>query len=199
MKNENDRCTRFINKLVFAAALAVPAWFAAPAHAQEPAIAAAPALSDVHKSFRETGRFGLIGALTEDMWKGGVVFEHEHFEAQVLAHAGFEADHTRDVHIIMKAGARFALGTLNYLAIGGEFGPHPGSKDHGVSIGGSFQLGPYVSLQRYFAATPVMLCLWVNPVQYDHSIVPNAAGTGGTAKNAVRVVQTGGFGIAYLF
>ena len=74
--------------------------------------------------FRENGRFGVLGALTNDMWKAGIVFEHEHFEANVLFHAGFRSDDTRDLHLIFKAGGRIPLGTLNYLAIGGEYGPH---------------------------------------------------------------------------
>jgi hypothetical protein len=170
---------------------------ACAALAQEPAPTPAPAV-DPKANFHETGRIGLIGALTEDMWKGGLVFEHEHFEVQVLAHAGFLNNKTRDVHTIFKLGGRIPLGTLNYFAAGLEYGPHPGSKDAGVSVGGSFQLGPYLSLQRYFAATPVMLNLWVNPVQYDHTLVAN--GGGGTETiNAWRVFQSGGFGIAYLF
>jgi hypothetical protein len=162
-------------------------------HAQ----AQAPAAADPKANFREKGRVGIIGALTEDMWKGGLVFEHEYFEVQVLAHAGFEGK-TRDVHTLYKLGGRVALGTLNYFAAGFEYGPHPGSKDDGVKIGGSYQMGPYLSLQRYFAATPVMLNLWVNPVQYDHSLFSNGSG-GTTTVNAWRVFQTGGFGIAYLF
>jgi hypothetical protein len=162
----------------------------------EDAPAAKP--KDPKENFRETGRIGVLGAITEDMWKGGLIFEHEHFEAQVLAHAGFESDKTRDVHIIFKLGGRVALGTLNYFAFGGEFGPHPGSLDHGVKVGGSFQTGPYISLERYFAATPVMLTLWVNPVQYDYTLYNDGSGHAEAVK-AIRIFQTGGFGIGYLF
>lgn len=153
---------------------------------------------DPRANFREHGRFGVLGALTEDMWKGGVIFEHEYFEVQVLAHAGFLSHRTRDVHVINKIGARLPLGTLNYFAFGAEYGPHPGSRDNGISVGKSFQVGPYLSLERYFAATPVMMVLWVNPVQYDHAYV---AGADGHAHPdfGVRVCQTGGFGLSYLF
>jgi hypothetical protein len=154
--------------------------------------------ADAKANFREKGRVGVIGALTEDMWKGGFVFEHEHFEAQALAHAGLYGHGSRDVHTIFKLGGRVALGTLNYFAFGAEYGPHPGSLDNHVSVGKSFQVGPYLSLQRYFAATPVMLNLWVNPVQYDHTFVNDGAG-GREKTNAWHVFQTGGFGIAYLF
>jgi hypothetical protein len=160
--------------------------------------ASADVPADAKANFREKGRVGVIGALTEDMWKGGFVFEHEHFEAQVLAHAGFYGNGSRDVHTLFKLGGRVALGTLNYFAFGAEYGPHPGSLDNHVSVGKSFQVGPYVSLQRYFAATPVMLNLWVNPFQYDHSFTNDGAG-GRQKTNAWHVFQTGGFGIAYLF
>lgn len=167
------------------------------AHAEDLPTPPSPPV-DPKANFHETGRIGLLGALTEDMWKGGLVFEHEHFEIQVLAHAAFQSNKTRDIHTIYKIGGRIPLGTLNYFAIGGEFGPHPGSKDQGVNVGGSFQVGPYLSLQRYFAATPVMLNLWVNPIQYDHTLVANGSG-GKDTINAWRIFQTGGFGIAYLF
>lgn len=148
--------------------------------------------------FREHGRIGVVGALTEDMWKGGLVFEHENFELQVLAHAGPLGDQERDVHIIMKAGGRINLGTLNYLALGAEYGPHPGSREQGKDIGGTFQAGPYISLERYFAATPVMLVLWVNPIQYDYQVAADGAG-GVTREGHIRILQSGGFGLAYLF
>jgi hypothetical protein len=168
-----------------------------------PEPAAPPANPDAKSAstkapFREHGRFGLAGALTEDMWKGGIIFEHEHFEAQVLAHAGPLGEQERDVHIIGKVGARLNLGTLNYLALGGEFGPHPGAREAGKNVGGAYQVGPYISLERYFAATPVMMVLWVNPIQYDHSRAVDANGEVKSA-NAIRVFQSGGFGLAYLF
>jgi len=153
---------------------------------------------DPKANFHETGRFGVLGALTEDMWKGGAVYEHEHFEVQLLAHAGFEGKHDRDVHLIAKVGGRIPLGTLNYLALGGEVGTHVGSKEADKALNGGYTVGPYVSLQRYFAATPVMLNLWVNPVRFDRVATVDSTGEK-TAYNAYRVFQAGGFGIAYLF
>lgn len=149
-------------------------------------------------NFREKGRIGILGAITEDNWKGGLIFEHEYFEVQLLAHAAFSSGDTRDVDTVGKAGLRLGLGTLNYLAIGGEFRTRAGSREAGVSVGGAYGVGPYLSLERYFAATPVMLNLWVNPFRYDHD---QSAGPSGTAvgSNSVRVFQTGGFGLAYLF
>lgn len=148
--------------------------------------------------FVEKGRFGILGALTDDMWKVGAVFEHEHFEANVLFHAGFSNGGTRDVHVIFKAGGRIPLGTLNYLAIGGEYGPHWGSTERDVSVGGSFHVGPYASLQRYFARTPLMINLWVCPVSYEYM---QSAGVGGLVSGTkqVHVFRQGGFGLAYLF
>jgi hypothetical protein len=181
--------------VIAAALLSLNAYGPQTARAED-APAAKP--KDPKENFRETGRIGVLGALTEDMWKGGLIFEHENFETQVIAHAGFESGKTRDVHIIFKVGGRVPLGTLNYFAFGGEFGPHPGSLDHGVKVGSSFQVGPYISLQRYFAATPVMLTLWVNPVQYDHTLYNDGTGHAETV-NAFRIFQTGGFGIGYLF
>lgn len=176
-----------------AVALALTA--AGPAKADP--VPAAP-VADPKANFHETGRFGVLGALTEDLWKGGAVYEQEHFEVQLLAHAGFEGKRNRDVHMILKVGGRIPLGTLNYLALGAEAGTHVGTKEAGIALDEGYTVGPYVSLQRYFAATPVMLNLWVNPVRFDH--VATADGTGGkTTSNAYRVLQAGGFGIAYLF
>jgi hypothetical protein len=148
--------------------------------------------------FVEKGRFGILGALTDDMWKVGAVFEHQHFEASVLFHAGFESGDTRDLHFIFKAGGRVPLGALNYLAIGGEYGPHWASREAGISTGGSFHVGPYMGLQRYFAGTPLMINLWVCPVSYEY--FENNDGAGGLAKTkTVHAFRQGGFGLAYLF
>jgi hypothetical protein len=148
--------------------------------------------------FHEKGRFGFLGALTDDMWKAGLVFEHEHFEAQVLFHAGFETGDTRDLHFIFKAGGRIPLGALNYLAVGGEYGPHWASKDAGLATGGSFHVAPYVGLQRYFAGTPLMINLWVCPGSYEYFENNDGAGKLAATKT-VHVFRQGGFGLAYLF
>jgi hypothetical protein len=157
--------------------------------------AEAPA-ADPKAHFRERGRVGVIGAITEDLWKGGVVFEHEHFEAQVLVHLSFTDADNRDVHSGLKLGARLPLGTLNYVAFGAEAGSFAGARADGNSLSKSYELGPYLSIQRYFAATPVMLNLWVNPVQYAHG--PTEDSPARDVKR-VSVFQTGGFGLAYLF
>jgi hypothetical protein len=155
--------------------------------------------ADPKASFREKGRVGVIGALTEDMWKGGAVFEHEHFEVQLLAHFARFLHDSRDVHSMARVGGRVALGTLNYFAAGAEFATHAGSREHGVDTGGAYEVGPYVSLQRYFAATPVMLNLWVNPILYGRSYDLDGP-DGSKAKSEVwRFFQSGGFGLAYLF
>jgi hypothetical protein len=105
---------------------------------------------------------------------------------------------SREIDVRVKVGGRVNLGTLNYLAVGGEVGLHPFTKDLGVDTSKQYQLGPYVSLQRYFAATPLMLLLWVNPVQYDHTLVAGANGKA-EARNAIQILRTGGFGLAYMF
>ncbi len=150
-------------------------------------------------TFRETGRFGVMGALTEDMWKGGFTYLSESWETSLIGHAGFDGDNkTTDAHIIAKAGYRHNLGSFNYLALGGEFGTHPGSKDKGTDVSGAWNAGAYVALERYFAGTNLMINLWVNPVSYTHELSNN--GTGGVlTSNTLRFLQTGGFGIAYLF
>jgi hypothetical protein len=165
--------------------------------ADEPALPADAKL-DPKLNFREVGRIGVLGAITEDAWKGGLAFEYEYFEVQVLGHASYESKDTHDQRLSYKVGGRMPLGTLNYFAFGGELGHHPGGRENGVSLSRDYTIGPYISLQRYFAATPIMLNLWVNPVQYDHEIVVDDAGRG--AANVVwRLFQAGGFGLAYLF
>ena len=155
-----------------------------------------PTPINAHPNFVEPGRFGVIGALTEDNWKGGLVYEHEHFEAQFFVHAVF-GDGLRDIDVSGKVGGRVALGTLNYLAFGGDLRIFPGQKGSDIRSG-SYDVGPYISLERYFAATPVMMCLWVNPVRYDHDRLPNDDGST-TTVNSWQVIRTGGFGLAYLF
>jgi hypothetical protein len=188
--------------LAITAALALAS---SSAHADEPAATpeqTAKANPDVKPEakapFREHGRIGIVGALTEDLWKGGIIFEHEHFEIQALAHAGPLGNDHREIDVGVKAGGRVNLGTLNYLAFGGDVRTHPGARAGGFSTSAEFQAGPYVSLERYFAATPVMMVLWVNPIQYEHAV--ELDGTGGTTgKNNIRIFQSGGFGLAYLF
>jgi hypothetical protein len=155
--------------------------------------------ADPKANFREKGRVGVIGALTEDMWKGGAVFEHEYFEVQLLAHFARFMHESRDVHFMARAGGRVALGTLNYFAAGAEVASHAGSREHGVDTGGAYEVGPYVSLQRYFAATPVMLNLWVNPVFYERSYDVDELEQSKAKHTAWRFFQNGGFGLAYLF
>jgi hypothetical protein len=193
-------------------ALSITLGTAARARADEPAAqpsAAQPApepppagekKEEAKAPFVEHGRFGIIGALTEDLWKGGIVYEAQHWEVQVLGHYGVspKGGDSRDVHIITKAGARIPLGTLNYLALGGDVQFHPGSKEDGVDTGGAYHVGPYISLERYFAATPVMMVLWVNPVQYEHNEESDGSGNVKTT-NTFHVAQTGGFGLSYLF
>ena len=147
--------------------------------------------------FREHGRFGVVGALTEDFWKGGIIFEHEHFEVQALAHAGPLGNDHREIDVGVKAGGRINLGTLNYFAFGGDVRTHPGARAAGQSTSAEFQVGPYISLERYFAATPVMMVLWVNPIQYEHAV--EVDGTSTIGRNNIRIFQSGGFGLAYLF
>lgn len=187
--------------------VSVPATIDSPARTPEAGLpGAAPVPSSVDtphddkkkEPFHEKGRFGFLGALTDDMWKAGLVFEHEHFEAQVLFHAGFETGDTRDLHFVFKAGGRIPLGALNYLAIGGEYGPHWASKDAGLATGGSFHVAPYVGLQRYFAGTPLMINLWVCPGSYEYFENNDGAGKLVSTKTA-HVFRQGGFGLAYLF
>jgi hypothetical protein len=140
-------------------------------------------------------QLGLLGAITAERWKGGLVFERGHFEAQLLAHASFEAGGNRELDIDLKVGGRLDLGTRNWLALGLELDSFGGSRQDGHSLDGSFVAGPYLSIERYFADTPVMLCLWVNPVRYDRTKVSGAH----DPQHDVRIFQTGGFGIAYLF
>jgi hypothetical protein len=157
---------------------------------------AAPA-SDPKANFREKGRLGILGAITEDGWKGGLIFEHEFFEAQILGHASYTNKDNYDIRLGYKLGARVALGTLNYFSFGAEFGSHPGAREDGVNISKDYIVGPYISLQRYFAATPVMLNLWVNPFEYDHEL--EVVDGHAHANPAWRFFQTGGFGLGYLF
>jgi hypothetical protein len=169
---------------------------ASPARAEEDKAAAA--LAAFKASFKEPGRVGILGAITDDLWKGGLVFEHEYFEFILLGHTEIVHKSLGEVHVLSRGGGRTNLGALNYLAYGVELGTHPGARDNGVHVGKGYEIGPYISLQRYFAATPLMITLWVNPFLFEHNVSASPAG-GTVSQNGLRILQTGGFGLCYLF
>ena len=150
------------------------------------------------KDFEETGHFGVLGALTEDMWKGGFAYFAEKWEFNLIGHYGNEGNNTIETHVITKIGYRHNMSNYNYLAVGLDYGSHPGRKSSGISVSDEYQIGPYISFERYFPNTPVMLVLWVNPFQFSHG---SEIGSDGVKENinSRHFFQTGGFGISYLF
>lgn len=152
-------------------------------------------------SFMQEGHFGVLGAITDDLWKGGIVYEGERLEAQVLYHRNDDDGDTSDSHLLTKIGYRWDIGNYNYFVAGAEYGTHPGAKVGGVSVNDTYEAGPYISLERYFSGSNLMLCLWVNPFLYEHKT--DATNNSGvytkSATNSRHYFQNGGFGIAYLF
>lgn len=131
-----------------------------------------------------------------------MVYEGRWLEAQVLYHRNDDDGDTSDSHLLSKVGYRWDIGNSNYFAIGGQYGTHPGAKAHGVKIDDTYEVGPYISLERYFPGSNLMLCLWVNPYLYEHRTDGTEAPTGGFMKvstNSRHYFQNGGFGISYLF
>ncbi|MBX9768239.1 MAG: hypothetical protein K2X47_13275, partial [Bdellovibrionales bacterium] len=143
-----------------------------------------------------------LGALTDDQWKGGFVYQAESWEVNLIGHYGVtKIDNTPDsieTHLIAKVGGRSNLGSYNYFAYGVEYSAHPGRKDKGLDVSDSYAVGPYIALQRYFSGTNLMLNLWVNPFNYERSTDNDGSG-GKTVSTINHFFQTGGFGVAYMF
>jgi hypothetical protein len=148
-------------------------------------------------NYSDKGRFGVMGAITEDMWKGGFVYEAPDWEFNMIGHYGITDGDTIETHVITKLGARWDIGHQNFFSAGIDYQMHPGRKEAGVSLSSEYQVGPYIGFQRHFAGSPVMLTLWVNPFQFDHGATVNAGQVVHT--NSRHFFQTGGFGVAYLF
>lgn len=157
--------------------------------------------SSVHASegveFKEKGSFGVMGAITEDMWKGGLVYQAESWEFSAIGHLGISDGDNIETHVITRVGLRHNLGASNYFAYGADVQFHPGRKVGGIDVSDAYQIGPYVALERYFAGTNLMISLWVNPFQFDH--VTDASAGSKVVSNSRHFFQTGGFGIAYMF
>ncbi len=152
--------------------------------------------------FREEGRFGFLGAITDDLWKGGFVYEHEKFEVQALYHVNWDDGDVVESHLLTKVGYRINLENYNYLAIGAQYNAHPFAHAGDISLSSTYETGPYVSFQRYFPGTNIMLQIWVNPVLFEHAVTAETQSDGSmmaVSSNSRRIMQTGGFGVTYLF
>ncbi|MBC7387313.1 MAG: hypothetical protein H7301_14270 [Cryobacterium sp.] len=116
----------------------------------------------------------------------------------MIGHYCTTEGHTVESHLITKLGLGHSIGHQNFLSYGIDCQAHPGRKESGVSLSSEYQIGPYLGFARYFAGSPIMLSLWVNPFQYDHGA--SVDGNGQVVHtNSRHFFQTGGFGIAYLF
>ncbi len=148
--------------------------------------------------FTETGRFGLMGTVTDDLLKAGPVFYSENFEVSAFAHYENDSDNTTQLDTMFKVGYRIPLQHSNYLSFGAEYSPEFAQKVSGVSVSGTYKIGPYVGFQRYFAGNHLMLNFWINPFYFESTKQSDGAGGIATFIDH-RYFQTGGFGIAWLF
>ncbi|MBX9768933.1 MAG: hypothetical protein K2X47_16790 [Bdellovibrionales bacterium] len=152
--------------------------------------------------FVEKGSFGVLGAITDDHFKAGFVYQAESWEASLTGHYSVIKKNAKPDSIktlaVIKAGGRKNLGSHNYFAYGVEYSAHPGESDQGVDVSDAYSLAPYIALQRYFAGTNLMLSLWVNPFNYNYDSESNGLG-GKTNPISNQYFITGGFGVAYLF
>ena len=152
--------------------------------------------------FKEPGRFGLVGAITQDGFQFGGARIAEHYQVVLTADASYGtvsggSGSTGDVGTTLRVGPRFGLGQLNYLVIGGQGHVSLFGRDNGVSTMGQFSAGPYVGLERHFAGTPLMISLWVLPYQISREVSNDGAGGRQVMLNH-EFFQGGGFGLTYL-
>ena len=162
------------------------------------ALAAGAALSLVAftasaEEAKEPGRTGLLGAVTDDLFKFGLVRLEENWELNLLAHGEYSDSDNHQVDVMARTGVRWNLGAYNYGVLGAQVQTLVDGKVGGATTAGTLQAGPYVGLERYFAGTNIMISLWVNPYYYDREKL------GDTSVVTHRVLQNGGFGVAYLF
>ena len=178
--------------------------------ADEPPVAASTkdqpaAAAPNHDDFVEPGRFGLLGAITDDAFQFGGLRVDEHYELAFTADASFasrggsSAIHggLGDFGLTLRGGPRFSLGHLNYLSFGAQGHMPLAGKDDGVSTYGSYAVGPYVGVSRNFAGTPLMITLWVLPYEFTRDLFNDGAGNQ-VALEQHKFFQAGGFGLAYL-
>ena len=166
--------------------------------------AAAPVVLN-HDDFREPGRFGLIGAITDDAFQFGGIRADEHYEAVLTLDGSFAAlggssaikRGLGDMGVTLRGGPRFSLGHLNYLSLGAQGHTHFFGKDDGVSTLGGYTVGPYVGMSRNFAGTPLMITLWVLPYEFSRELMNDGAGNQVSLEEH-KFFQAGGFGLAYL-
>ena len=164
-----------------------------------------PAVVLNHDDFKEPGRFGFVGAITEDAFQFGGTRVGEHYEVVLTADASFASIHGSsalkgglgDVGITLRGGPRFSLGHLNYLSFGVQGHTHVFGKDDGVSTDGAYTIGPYIGLHRNFAGTPLMISLWVLPYEFSRDVMNDGSG-GRVTLEQHQFFQAGGFGLAYL-
>ena len=189
-------------------------------HADEPSLApaatapAAPAAPEADKAqespakkpptFREPGRFGVVGAITSDGFQFGGARIGEHYEAVLTVDASFTtikgggAGGGGDMGVTLRGGPRVALGQYNYLSLGVQGHTKFFGRDSGVSTEGSFEVGPYVGISRHFAGAPLVITLWVQPYAYDHEVMNDGNGKS-VSLDTHAIFQGGGFGLTYLF
>ncbi len=166
---------------------------------------APPATVLNHDDFKEPGRFGFVGAITDDAFQFGGTRVGEHYEVVLTLDASFASIHGSsalkgglgDIGVTVRGGPRFSLGHLNYLSLGVQGHESFFGKDDGVSTEGSVAIGPYVGVHRNFAGTPLMISLWVLPYEFTRELMNDGAGNQVSLEQH-RFFQAGGFGLAYL-
>lgn len=151
----------------------------------------------------EPGRFGTEFLMTTGNMQVGGIYVSDSFEA-ALDFAGqwgtggnSPAKSDSDYGAEVRLGKRFNIGDFNYIVLGLDGSTNAGSSG-GVSIAGTYNVGPYVAVERHFSGTHIMLNAYVLPVNYFHSVGNDGNGNK-VNTNSVEVFYEGGVGIAYLF
>ena len=179
---------------------------------------ASMALTSVVKAeeYVEPGRHGFQLSVTEDTVFGGYTYKSNHFDAlfNFSGHSYGSGNQPFSYPINAHAGYRINIGDHNYIAtglavnfvlFGKDYGNGAGNQlvlpnnpsAHGVSLFGMGRYGNYVSLQRHFPHSNLMIELWTMPYAYQLNIM-NANGQK-VVSHDNRYFESGAVGIAYLF
>ncbi len=168
------------------------------------------------EEYTEPGRHGVQLSVTEDTVFGGYVYRTEKLDLIVnfSGHSYVGANQPYSWPINFHVGYRFNLQNHNYLAaglaanfvlFGTDYGsgngnqlipPNP-STATGVDMFGMGRYGTYISLQRHFPHSNIMIELATMPYAYQINIM-NIGGTK-TYSYDHRFFESGFVGIAYLF
>ena len=166
----------------------------------------------------EPGRYGAEWAVTEDTVFLGPTYKGDKLDAAFFFSGHKYRDEVPAESWVVNArlGARYNLGSYNYLAygllanyvvIGKDYGSGTGSSFNNtlayngtdpVNTAGSGRVGPYLAIQRHFPHSGVFVELAVMLYAYQTNIMNDGKG-GKVVTHDDRYLESGYVGLGWLF